>query len=287
MGNAIVHSAPIAPPPRDKQIDRYSKLYLLDEVAMAELWRQFCLLDRDGKGKMKVEDLFGYLQTPLSPLTTRAIDLIDTKSSNFVTFPEFVAFTCTLASMGIRETLDFAFFAMDIDKVGTIDKHEAKQFMRDIWIDDVNANTHEAIMFLEDVYTSDGRLTYNDIMSMAAAYPNAFYPIYRLQTQVVTHTFGTEWWVNKNFEVKEHIEEERQKALRKLHQDAMEKEREEEIANEKIVYQRMGFVKYYLCFCMRKRELQKAKRIAMIAEEMARQQVDKLGQCMYYDSPSP
>ena len=89
-------------------------------------------------------------------------------------------------------------------------------------------------------------------------------------------SLGEQWWTDKVFEIQENQKEAKEKEMRRLLQASEEKEREEEIENAKIVYKRMGFLKFYLCFCLRDRELKKIKQMIQIASALEAEQVDKL-----------
>ena len=94
-----------------------------------------------------------------------------------------------------------------------------------------------------------------------------FYPIFRIQIEVINNTLGEDWWVNKRFQLKESIIDKN-----KLYAQIQDKKNKEKLKHERmqtdaLVKKKMGI---YFCLLPWKREEERFKlsQIAALCDQM-------------------
>jgi DNA polymerase III delta prime subunit len=126
----------------------------------------------------------------------------------------------------------------------------------------------DAIEDLEINANSDNHtLKFHEVTKFRKKYPFAFYPLFRMQTQVQQNTLTEQWWNMHKVNQAEIREIERQKEIAKQERLKRESEQEEAGATVEVLKKRMG-IRYYLMPWARAAEEKRLVRIAAIEKEM-------------------
>jgi chaperonin cofactor prefoldin len=134
---------------------------------------------------------------------------------------------------------------------------------------DINANVKKAFMYLEEI-DDDGTFNFQEVFDIGEKYPYIFYPLYQLQTHIITKTLGEYWWETHKANVHDQINEDRAKEIAMIQKKQKDAQQAMETMNEDIVKKRMG-ITYYLLPFLRKKERAKIAKIAAIEGELEQQ----------------
>ncbi len=102
-------------------------------------------------------------------------------------------------------------------------QNEVKHFVQMIWNHEVSSNLKEALDFLDKIDDGDGTFNFKEVLSLHSKYPNTFFPIFRLQIQIIQTSLGSRWWENHKanlVETKEKRKEVEIVALKKKQKEA-------------------------------------------------------------------
>ena len=47
---------------------------------------------------------------------------------------------------------------------------------------------------MDECDTGDGQFNFYEVLDLYKLYPQTLYPVFRLQSHVMRHSFGEEWW---------------------------------------------------------------------------------------------
>lgn len=143
-----------------------------------------------------------------------------------------------------------------------------KHFLQSIWNHDAPITLQEALGYLEDHDENQTEIyTINLIRRIVKKYPNVFYPIYKLQINMIESTFGHYWWDNHKAQMHEKKEEEKLQHLAEMRRRQQNEEVTDEVATMKIIKKRLG-IRFYLMPWLIETEKRKMAKIAAIEKEL-------------------
>lgn len=131
-----------------------------------------------------------------------------------------------------------------------------------IWNHELNSNSKEALRYLDSSDDGDGTFNFKEILALQDRYPNIFYPIYKLQTQIIITTLGEWWWNRHKAKLVDTKEKKREAQLAALRKQQNDERAASNAVTDEVVLRRMGHFKYY---CMPWLRAQERTRIAKIA----------------------
>ncbi len=137
-----------------------------------------------------------------------------------------------------------------------------------IWNHEVNSNLKEALSFLDEIDDGDGTFNFKEILSLHAKYPNTFFPIFRLQIQIIQTSLGSRWWENHKAGLVETKEKRKEAEIAALKRKQKEQAAEQESVNDEVVLKRMGYFKFYCMPWLRAQERARIAKIAAIESEL-------------------
>lgn len=143
-----------------------------------------------------------------------------------------------------------------------------KHFVQMIWNHEVNSNLKEALAFLDSMDDGDGTFNFREIMNLHSKYPNTFFPIFRLQIQIIEESLGASWWESHKANLIESKEKRKEQEIVDIKRKQKEHAAEMETVNDDVVYERMGFAKYYFMPWLRAQERARIAKIAAIESEL-------------------
>jgi hypothetical protein len=128
-----------------------------------------------------------------------------------------------------------------------------------------------ALEFLESLDAGHGTYNFNEILKMHTKFPNVFFPLFRLQMQIIQYVLGESFWEPHKVllqEYKADRENREMQALKKRQKDAADQQKD--AVSDEAVRARMGYVKFYLMPWARDGERKKIVKIAAIEAELER-----------------
>jgi hypothetical protein len=130
----------------------------------------------------------------------------------------------------------------------------------------MNTSVWEAFRYL-DRNDDDGTFSFAEVYDISQRFPYTFYPIYRLQQQIMKNTLGTFYWEWQKSSLHEFLSAERIREQARLREQQESAKRVLETMNEEVIRRRMGLL-YYLMPWDRAKERRKIARIAAIENEL-------------------
>ena len=103
----------------------------------------------------------------------------------------------------------------------------------------------QALVYLNSLDGGDGRVTYDNLVSVHKKYPSTFYPAFRIQAQIIATSFGEFWWEARKVDLIEALERKRRLEELKSKKAAEDLAKEMERQTELMVAQKMGLKYYY------------------------------------------
>lgn len=150
-------------------------------------------------------------------------------------------------------------------------QNELKHFLEAIWNHEAPITLQEALCYLDNHDESQSEIYSTGLINtVVRKYPNIFYPIYKLQIQMIENTLGQYWWDNHKAAMHEAIEEEKQRQLEEMERRRKADDMTDEVATLRVIKKRMG-IRYYLMPWLIAGEKKKLARIAALESELDRQ----------------
>lgn len=232
------------PPIDDSKIEKIKKLFKIPQDKVDILWRHFTKYSRGGF--LHADDFFNkYLNISKSRIALSMFELMDTRNDESLTFDEFLKIICTFATFSTIDLVRFCFYALDMDRTGTVEKNEVKHFVYDMWDNNLTSNTHTGLSYLDRIDDGDSRYNFQEFFEMHVKYPQLLYPVFRLQQVVIQRTLGETWWEWKRVHLIEEKLETKEKNAARIKQEQIKNEKEALKANDYMVKKRMG-ISWYL-----------------------------------------
>lgn len=137
-----------------------------------------------------------------------------------------------------------------------------------MWYHENVGAMREAFDYLERIDESgNGVYNFQQVIVLKNKFPGIFYPLYNLQTQIRSSTFGETWWVNQRANFYEARDEQARKEKEIREKQDRDAARAEEMLTEAMLKRRMG-IKYYLMPWGRDTERKRLARIAAIENDL-------------------
>lgn len=147
-------------------------------------------------------------------------------------------------------------------------QNEVKHFVQMIWNNDLTSNLKVALAFLDKIDDGDGTFNFREILTLHSKYPNTFFPIFRLQIQMIEHSLGSVWWENHKAMLVDSKEQRQEQEVEAARRRQREQAAEVEAANDDVVLKRMGPCRYYCMPWLRAKERARIAKIAAIESEL-------------------
>jgi Ca2+-binding EF-hand superfamily protein len=200
------------PKPDAKLQHTIDTLHLTSDDLKA-FWTIFCKHDKDKSGTIDIGEFYEIIEEPRSLFVDGLFELIDSDDTQCLDFTEFVVSICTYGLFEDPEILKYCFFIFDKDKNGYIEEEELDALM-EILHDGEQSKGNLATsikMFKEIDYNSDGKVDFQEFQVLNLKSPMLLYPAFRVQRNMWHHILGDEWWREKQIELNEERERERQR----------------------------------------------------------------------------
>ena len=114
-----------------------------------------------------------------------------------------------------------------------------------IWNHEISSNLKEALAYLDKIDDGDGTFNFKEIISLHTKYPNTFFPIFRLQIQIIEYPLGSLWWEAHKASLVDTKEKRKEAEIEALKRKQKEQAAELESVNDEVVLKRMGYFKFY------------------------------------------
>jgi len=137
-----------------------------------------------------------------------------------------------------------------------------------IWNHEISSNLKEALAYLDKIDDGDGTFNFKEIISLHTKYPNTFFPIFRLQIQIIEYPLGSLWWEAHKASLVDTKEKRKEAEIEALKRKQKEQAAELESVNDEVVLKRMGYFKFYLMPWLRAQERARIAKIAAIENEL-------------------
>lgn len=155
-------------------------------------------------------------------------------------------------------------------------QNEFRHFMLGLWDNVVLSNFNMAMDYIKELDNGDGVLNFKEVTTLQAKYPNVFYPLYNLQTHVMTYTLSVRWWEKHKAELNDEKTQKKAEEMVNLKKRQKAAAKASENVNEAMVQKRMG-IRYYLMFWRRGFERNRMAKIAAIESELEKQTKLRIG----------
>lgn len=194
---AAAKGQPQQPPWDRRALTKVCTQFDIREREVRKLYRLFKRLDKDQSDTIDREELFSWLQEPLTVFSNSLFSLVDVEKHRELNFVEFVRSMATYAMFGQEEVLRFAFFAIDDNKNGVIDHGELHML-----VDMLHGAKEERYLNIDKVLDQfdkdlDGTISFSEFKAIHNKFPFLLYPAFRMQTKIEEKTLGRKWWYGR------------------------------------------------------------------------------------------
>lgn len=136
------------------------------EDEIRRLGKRFVKLDKDGNGKLSVDEFMALPELTQNPLVQRVISIFDSDNDGEIDFEEFLNGIAMFSSHGDKsQKLQFAFKIYDIDKDGFISNGELFQVLKVMVGDNLQDTQLQQIVDKTIIYADedgDGRVSFDE-----------------------------------------------------------------------------------------------------------------------------
>lgn len=143
------------------------------EDEIRRLGKRFVKLDKDGNGKLSVDEFMALPELTQNPLVGRVISIFDADNDGEIDFEEFLAGIAMFSTNGDKtQKLKFAFKIYDIDKDGYISNGELFQVLKVMVGDNLQDTQLQQIVDKTIIYADedgDGRVSYEEFCKVVGA----------------------------------------------------------------------------------------------------------------------
>lgn len=228
----------------------------LGHISLREVkifWRAFRKIDKKLQGTIELGAFYKFFETRRSIFGDAIFELIDCRNSGRIDFGEFIQTVVTYSLFEREEILKFCFFIFDKDKNGYVEQEELNWMVNILHgmgpKDELTGNAKAALEKLQEEYNEDGKVDFEEFDQFNMLFPALFFPAYRLQVNMMEKIGGPKWWEKKKRWLQD--EKDQKRALAEYHK-RKETRRLKRLQKRK-VRRKMGFVRYFCCFCERRK----------------------------------
>jgi len=148
------------------------------EDEIRRLGKRFVKLDKDGNGKLSVEEFMAVQELTQNPLVERVITIFDEDGDGEIDFKEFLKGVSMFTSSDDRQKkLEFAFKIYDIDKDGFISNGELFQVLKVMVGENLKDQQLQQIVDKTIIYADkdgDGRVSFKEFCDVVGGSEVAF-----------------------------------------------------------------------------------------------------------------
>jgi len=140
---------------------------------------------------------------------------------------------------GKVDILKFCFYIFDKDKNGYIEEDELHALVQMLHHNAMNSNLKMSLEKLDN--NRDGRIDFGEFQAMNRMYPQVLFPAFRMQSNMMMYTLGTNFWMNR----RNQLEKKRMAVVKKANKMKAVEEKRIRALQEREVKRRMGAFRYY------------------------------------------
>ena len=237
MGNKV--------PVPDERMQKTIDLLRMEKKQLGVLWSKFRKHDADRSGEIDIDEFYAMIGEKRSVFGDSIFELIDIDQGGTLDFSEFVQTLGTYCMFGRHDIRKFCFYIFDKDKNGYIEQDELTALIDMLHENNLGGNCKVAMDKFDT--NNDGKIDFQEFTVMDMQYPMLLFPAYRMQENMMEHTLGKKWWIEKRMMLQSERDAE-EKEKDKL----SEKERlRKEALRQREIRRKMGYIQYYLFFWKR------------------------------------
>mmetsp|Transcript_7122 Transcript_7122/g.23830 ORF Transcript_7122/g.23830 Transcript_7122/m.23830 type:complete len:354 (-) Transcript_7122:62-1123(-) len=178
-GSGGVASAPGASPIGD--LESFQRSQGLNTESLKEMYKRFLESDKDGSGRVDVNEFVRMLRVDRTPFVERLFAMFDSDRTGLIDVKEFIVGMSNVGSEAKDNKIQFAFSVYDLDGSGFIDASEMRKIIKATNMSTDKQVDRKVEWLMRQCDTDgDGNISFEEFTALSKKFPNIVFPAFNL-----------------------------------------------------------------------------------------------------------
>jgi len=178
-GSGGVASAPGASPMSD--LESFQRSQGLNTESLKEMYKRFLESDKDGSGRVDVNEFVRMLRVDRTPFVERLFAMFDSDRTGLIDVKEFIVGMSNVGSEAKDNKIQFAFSVYDLDGSGFIDASEMRKIIKATNMSTDKQVDRKVEWLMRQCDTDgDGNISFEEFTALSKKFPNIVFPAFNL-----------------------------------------------------------------------------------------------------------
>lgn len=164
-----------------QDLETFQRSQGLNTDKLKEVYKRFLESDKDGSGRVDVNEFVRMLHVDRTPYVERLFSMFDTDRTGLIDVKEFIVGISNVGNDARDNKIQFAFSVYDLDGSGFIDASELRKIIRATNMSSEKQIERKVEWLMRQCDTDgDANISYEEFTQLAKKFPNIVFPAYNL-----------------------------------------------------------------------------------------------------------
>jgi len=162
-------------------LEAFQRGHGLNTDALKEMYKRFLDSDKDGSGRVDINEFVRMLHVDRTPYVERLFSMFDTDRTGLIDVKEFIIGVSNVGGEARDNKIQFAFSVYDLDGSGFIDASEMKKIIHATNMSSDASIDRKVEWIMRQCDTDgDGNISFEEFTQLSKKFPNIVFPAYNL-----------------------------------------------------------------------------------------------------------
>ena len=153
----------------------------LDTEGLKKMYKTFLESDKDGSGRVDVNEFVRMLRVDRTPFVERLFSIFDSDRTGLIDVKEFIIGMSNFGGEARDNKIKFAFSVYDLDGSGFIDSSEMRKIIRATNMSTDKQVERKVEWLMRQCDTDgDGNISFDEFTQLSKKFPNIVFPAFNL-----------------------------------------------------------------------------------------------------------
>ena len=162
-------------------LESFQRSQGLSTEVLKEIYKRFLESDKDGSGRVDVNEFVRMLRVDRTPFVERLFSMFDSDRTGLIDVKEFIVGMSNVGSEARENKISFAFSVYDLDGSGYIDASEMRKIIRATNLSTDKQVERKVEWLMRQCDTDgDGNISFEEFTQLSKKFPNIVFPAFNL-----------------------------------------------------------------------------------------------------------
>ena len=162
-------------------LESFQRAQGLNTESLKEMYKRFLESDKDGSGRVDVNEFVRMLRVDRTPFVERLFSMFDSDRTGLIDVKEFIVGMSNVGNEAKDNKIKFAFTVYDLDGSGFIDAAEMRKIIKATNMSTDKQVDRKVEWLMRQCDTDgDGNISFEEFTALSKKFPNIVFPAFNL-----------------------------------------------------------------------------------------------------------